>query len=158
MTNYKTLQDKDVKESIPVLPLVFDSVGCKIPTSLAKNFMTCPLCNQDLKKVTTISICLHRFCESCIKKYLQTKYMNCPICWVRLSSLRQLRRDVEYGRLVHELDKVIMIAFLLLYKSLLNETQGLPIKRTRMESLRATKYYANVNNEDDTPKQSNSIE
>ncbi|GJD12706.1 Putative E3 ubiquitin-protein ligase RING1a [Galdieria sulphuraria] len=106
MTHYTTNQETDSSiENIPVLPLVFDSVTCKIPESLAKSFMTCPLCMGVLKKVTTIIICLHRFCDSCIKKYLQSTSMNCPLCGVRLSSLRQLRTDVEYGRLVQELEK-----------------------------------------------------
>ncbi|KAK4527644.1 hypothetical protein GAYE_SCF42G5568 [Galdieria yellowstonensis] len=97
--------EKDWTTNIPVLPLIFESVTCKIPKSLAVSFMTCPLCEQRLKKVTTITSCLHRFCEHCIKMYLQRVHMNCPICGIRLTSLRQLRTDVEYGRLVQELDK-----------------------------------------------------
>jgi hypothetical protein len=103
-TNDQT--EKDWTTNIPVLPLIFESVTCKIPKSLAVSFMTCPLCEQRLKKVTTITSCLHRFCEHCIKIYLQRVHMNCPICGIRLTSLRQLRTDVEYGRLVQELDKV----------------------------------------------------
>ncbi|GJQ15235.1 hypothetical protein GpartN1_g7026.t1 [Galdieria partita] len=116
-------------ENVPVLPLVFDSVACKVPESLAKSFMTCPLCKDFLKKVTTVTVCLHRFCESCIKKYLKVISMKCPVCGIRLSSLRQLRTDVEYGRLVEELQK------------------GLPAQRKDMELTRAQEQNIHIKTE-----------
>eukprot|EP00871_Galdieria_phlegrea_P001558 jgi/Galph1/2402/GphlegSOOS_G1068.1 len=95
-----------IEEDIPVLPLRFDTTICKIPMHLARHFVTCPLCQGKLNKVTAITGCLHRFCENCIKKYLTTVSMSCPMCHMKLYSLRQLRADVEYGRLLVELNKV----------------------------------------------------
>lgn len=127
-SNHK--QDLSLSENIPVLPLVFDSVVCKIPESLAKSFMTCPICKETLKKVTTITNCLHRFCERCIKKHLQATSMTCPLCGVRLSSLRQLRTDVEYGRLVQQLEKVVVIyPFSILIILFIDTMQGLPFQQ-----------------------------
>ncbi|KAJ7551956.1 hypothetical protein O6H91_06G036100 [Diphasiastrum complanatum] len=57
-------------------------------------YLTCPICNGIFRDATTISECLHTFCERCItKKLIQDD--SCPICEVPLgcTPLEKLRTD-----------------------------------------------------------------
>ncbi|KAJ7297552.1 hypothetical protein O6H91_Y049000 [Diphasiastrum complanatum] len=58
--------------------------------------LTCPLCNNLFREATTISECLHTFCEECIRERLNDDEMNsCPMCNACLGCLplEKLRAD-----------------------------------------------------------------
>ncbi|KAJ7562746.1 hypothetical protein O6H91_03G082900 [Diphasiastrum complanatum] len=50
--------------------------------------LTCPLCDNLFREATTISECLHTFCEECIRERLKDDETNsCPMCNVCLGCL-----------------------------------------------------------------------
>ncbi|XP_062084463.1 E3 ubiquitin protein ligase DRIP2-like [Humulus lupulus] len=58
--------------------------------------MTCPLCNKLLSEATTISLCLHTFCRTCIYEKLSDEEVDyCPVCKIDLGCLpvEKLRPD-----------------------------------------------------------------
>ncbi|KAJ7514094.1 hypothetical protein O6H91_23G027500 [Diphasiastrum complanatum] len=58
--------------------------------------LTCPLCDNLFRDATTISECLHTFCEECIRERLNDDEINeCPICNAFLGCLplEKLRVD-----------------------------------------------------------------
>eukprot|EP01122_Echinamoeba_exundans_P012415 TRINITY_DN5179_c0_g1_i2.p2 TRINITY_DN5179_c0_g1~~TRINITY_DN5179_c0_g1_i2.p2 ORF type:complete len:381 (-),score=38.78 TRINITY_DN5179_c0_g1_i2:1373-2515(-) len=60
----------------------------------------CPLCEGALVKTMTAMECLHRFCNDCISKYIRIGRKECPVCFVKLSSMRVLRPDVAFDGMI----------------------------------------------------------
>ncbi|CEM35045.1 unnamed protein product [Vitrella brassicaformis CCMP3155] len=65
--------------------------------------LTCPVCLGILTKTTTVKVCLHRFCASCIEKCLRIGKRECPTCRVHISSRRMLRSDPTFDKMVKRL-------------------------------------------------------
>ncbi|GLC46788.1 hypothetical protein PLESTM_001925700 [Pleodorina starrii] len=66
----------------------------------------CPVCFGILKQTVTSTVCLHRFCASCIEKCLAgrpAQHKDCPVCRANLHSRRALRPDPNFDRLLRAL-------------------------------------------------------
>uniref|UniRef100_A0A7N1A4U0 RING-type domain-containing protein n=1 Tax=Kalanchoe fedtschenkoi TaxID=63787 RepID=A0A7N1A4U0_KALFE len=58
--------------------------------------LSCSICRGTLNEATTVSVCLHSFCKSCItKKIVEEDVSNCPQCNTYLGGdpLEKLRVD-----------------------------------------------------------------
>ncbi len=59
----------------------------------------CPICLEFDKKMTTLS-CTHKFCSSCINKWL-VKNQSCPICRIYITDkTKKSGYDRDLGRLL----------------------------------------------------------
>lgn len=59
--------------------------------------LSCPICLDTLNS-TMVTECLHRFCNSCIAKFIRQldaeTMRECPLCRVAITSTRNLRFDL----------------------------------------------------------------
>ncbi|KAL4517316.1 hypothetical protein Ndes2526B_g00537 [Nannochloris sp. 'desiccata'] len=61
----------------------------------------CPVCRGILKDTRTISVCMHRFCRTCIEAWLRTNIDNtCPQCRVSFASRRNCKPDPTFDQLL----------------------------------------------------------
>jgi len=61
------------------------------------NHFECVLCLNTFEGPNVIPECLHRFCDTCIKKDIQRCGADCPPCRARITSRRDLRKDQLLG-------------------------------------------------------------
>ena len=75
----------------------------RIPLNKVRSEFNCPICLKVMVKTTIVMECLHRFCADCIEKCLRLGMKECPSCRVHIPSRRNMRRDVNYDKLIHSL-------------------------------------------------------
>ncbi|KAL7047443.1 hypothetical protein ACKWTF_002912 [Chironomus riparius] len=63
--------------------------------------LTCLLCKGYLIEATTINICMHSFCRSCIVKHIKL-FESCPICDCEIR-LGNLRPDIRLRSIVYKI-------------------------------------------------------
>ena len=62
-----------------------DKANCEGVISSMKEEFTCVICNELFINAHSL-ICSHLFCEFCIKKWMSSEHMECPICRVRITT------------------------------------------------------------------------
>ena len=72
--------------------------------SMAEEDLCCPICFEDYetsneKKLPKLLICLHTFCNSCVKSLTKNGGIPCPLC--RLSHLTR-ESEIMDNDAVHE--------------------------------------------------------
>ena len=75
----------------------------KLHLNNMKSEFHCPICLSFMVKTTIVMECLHRFCAECIEKCLRSGMKECPSCRVHIPSRRNMRRDVNYDKLIASL-------------------------------------------------------
>lgn len=74
-----------------------------IPISVLTNLLTCSIC-RDLMNGTHVGItCMHRFCGTCIERYITGTPANdrsCPFCRCKIASRRQFKPEKFCAELI----------------------------------------------------------
>lgn len=65
--------------------------------------LSCPVCMNVLKNTMTMKDCLHRFCGTCIERYITFGKKECPNCRKQIKSKRTLRPDPIFDAMVSRL-------------------------------------------------------
>jgi hypothetical protein len=81
---------------------VYEDVA-SIPISALTNLLTCSIC-RDLMNSTHVGMtCMHRFCGTCIEKYITSTQANdrsCPFCRCKIASRRQFKPEPFCSKLI----------------------------------------------------------
>ncbi|CAF1120660.1 unnamed protein product [Didymodactylos carnosus] len=73
--------------------LVYDNSIVRVPLDPVLKSLRCPICLDFLTNTMATIQCIHRFCNDCISRWLQSDNKQCPSCRKQLKSKRYLRAD-----------------------------------------------------------------
>jgi len=83
--------------------LLLPSAALSTLNSLVDNYFECAIClDTAFEGPYVILECLHRFCDTCIKKSIQRCGAECPTCRNRITRRRYLRKDQLIEDIVSE--------------------------------------------------------
>ena len=71
-----------------------------IPMRLLNAELTCAVCLGIIRDCTSVTMCLHRFCSTCIKDSLRLGRKECPQCRISCPSKRNLRPDPVFDSII----------------------------------------------------------
>lgn len=69
--------------------------------------LRCPICLGTIQDTSTVTTCIHRFCEECVHKSLRSNlsssktHQECPSCRAKLASKRSTRSDSGFDTIIH---------------------------------------------------------
>ena len=96
---------------------VVQSAALSTLNSLVDNHFKCAICLDTFEGPNVIPECLHRFCDTCIKKSIQ-RCTECT-CRARITSRRDLRKDQLLENIVSEKRCGCCLYCLVVYKQYL---------------------------------------
>lgn len=68
--------------------------------------LRCPICLGTIQDTSTVTTCIHRFCEECVHKSLRSNlsssktHQECPSCRAKLASKRSTRSDAGFDTII----------------------------------------------------------
>eukprot|EP00884_Botryococcus_braunii_P002150 jgi/Botrbrau1/11936/Bobra.341_1s0003.1 len=93
------MEDFSPSEVLPALPSLRSQVKINL-AGLAEE-TRCSICLGIIKEARLVSVCMHRFCKTCIEHWLRCSPDNsCPECRTPMQSRRGARPDPRFDRLL----------------------------------------------------------